>query len=62
MNTTNAGDNKVTVIRCEKCRFLKECRAVLKCEHPYGLKSPNYSSYCSYGEQKEEVKYENKTD
>jgi hypothetical protein len=59
---SNRANNITTVVPCDECRYLKECRAVLKCEHPYGLKSPSYDSYCSYGEQKEEVTNENKTD
>jgi hypothetical protein len=54
-------DNKTVVDKCCKCKYLRECRVVLKCGHPYGLKQPTYDSYCSYGEQKEEEVYEDKT-
>jgi hypothetical protein len=57
----NSVDNKTTVICCEECVYLRECRVVLKCSHPCGLKNPSVDSYCSYGKQKEVI-YEDKTD
>jgi hypothetical protein len=54
-------NNSTVITRCSKCKYLRECRVVLKCGHPNGLKQPTYDSYCSYGEQKEEVPYEDKT-
>ena len=58
---TDGADNSIGVVRCYKCKYLRECRVVLKCGHPKGLKQPTYSSYCSYGKTKDEVTYENKT-
>ena len=36
-------------VHCDRCSYLKKCRAVLKCEHCAGLKSPTLDSFCSYG-------------
>jgi hypothetical protein len=58
----NLENNNVVVVRCASCEFLRECRVVLKCGHPCGLKRPTYDSYCPHGKTKEEVKYEDKTD
>jgi hypothetical protein len=57
----NDVDNNTVVVRCANCQFIRQCRVVLRCGHPNGLKQPTYDSYCSYGEQKEEVPYEDKT-
>jgi hypothetical protein len=54
-------NNTNTVTHCVECEYLRECRVVLKCSHPCGLKRPSADSFCSYGKIKE-VAYENKTD
>lgn len=54
-------NNEIVIVRCKSCRYLRECRAVLKCGHPNGLKQPTYDDYCPYGKTKEEVAYEDET-
>lgn len=58
---TDDADNTTVIVSRSKCKYLRECRVVLKCGHPNSLKQPSYNSYCSYVEQKEEVPYEDKT-
>lgn len=48
-------NNVTTVVTCDKCKYLRECRAVCRCSHPYGLKEPKPSigTFCYYGEERE---------
>ena len=59
INRVASVNNITTVIRCEECVYLRECRVTLKCSHPCGLKNPSVDSFCSYGKLKE-ITYEDK--
>ena len=61
MFVSNYVNNSNTVVRCTECEYLRECRVILKCTHPCGLKRPSVDSFCSYGKQKDII-YEDKTD
>jgi hypothetical protein len=54
-------NNTAIVVPCDKCIYFKKCRAVFRCNHPWGLKSPSVDSFCSYGKPKE-VAYEDEAD
>lgn len=43
------------IILCTKCKHLKKCRVVYRCDHPCGLKQPNpdAGTFCSFGEEVE---------
>ena len=36
---------------CEKCKYLRKCRACCRCSHPNGLHEPrpDLGTFCSYG-------------
>jgi hypothetical protein len=40
-----------SIVLCEKCRFLRQCRACYRCNHPNGLKEPKPAegTFCCYG-------------
>jgi hypothetical protein len=52
------------VVPCEKCHYLKKCRACYRCNNPKGLPEPNpeLGTFCSYGIEREVVSNEVKTD
>jgi hypothetical protein len=56
------------VVPCEKCHYLKKCRARYRCSNPKGLPEPNpeLGTFCSYGIERDltnsEVYNEVKTD
>lgn len=47
-----------SIVLCEHCTFLKRCRAVCRCDHPYGLKQPKpeAGTFCSFGVDEETAK------
>jgi len=60
INNKTSANKITTVVYCDECKYLKECRVILKCSHPRGLKNISADSYCSYGKTKE-ANYEDKT-
>jgi hypothetical protein len=48
-------NNIAITVPCSCCKYLRECRAVCRCSHPYGLKEPkpNLGTFCYYGEERE---------
>jgi hypothetical protein len=60
-------NNVSFVVPCEKCRYLKKCRACYRCNNTKGLPEPNpeLGTFCSYGIERdlsEVVSNEVKTD
>ena len=45
------------IVPCAECRYLKECRAVCRCNHPFGLKQPHpeAGTFCSFGAEKDDA-------
>ena len=39
------------VVLCERCMYLKKCRACCRCDYPNGLKEPKpeQGTFCCYG-------------
>ena len=47
-------NNIVCIVLCEKCKYLRRCRACCRCTHPNGLAEPrpDLGTFCSYGIEK----------
>ena len=49
---TNTGECADIVTCCAQCEYAKECRAILKCSNPRGLRVITRATFCSYGKPK----------
>lgn len=46
--------NAVPVVRCKDCKWFRFHKTALWCEKERGLNYPQYDSFCSWGERRED--------